>query len=941
MATTFDNSLKSQSDAVSLRRQVIDGIDGADGSGDAESSALRPPDPWGLALSGGGIRSATYSLGVLQAIAEARRPIKPKEKAKATDPVAPSPAHQPDGQVFKESMLSRFDYLSTVSGGGYIGGFLTSLFLPGRLRGNDGSKENAADDVVKVLCAGPPGRIRGDADYTGEQRLKAPLAWLRDNGRYLLPTGSGDFFYALSIAIRNVIALHYVIATILLMLFFAMGAARTGLAQALLSQQGAGPAIDLVTRHLTLGSVRISPFALLSGLLVLLWAIPSGIAYWFAYPNGKDQCRPFNWAMLGALVCGAVTLGLSGLTFGAGTASFLGFHLGIDFNRPLGDLGARRLLLLTASVLIFIAMLMYAVASWPKRSPRSSTYPTAKRVALYKSASVVRVQLTHWLTAALSWSAALLLFALIDTLGRALFEQMASQGGTARVAALLGSIATFGIASAKLLAHLKPSRSKESTGSASAGNRLTTLAGLAGFLILFILAVLWSLFSYWAVPPGSPVRLHLLAFGASFFLAAVTGQFSGFINLSTLQPFYAGRITRAYLGASNGERFADINDKKKRSAAEPLPKDNPWLTDFLVAGGSPKDPPQLRTLAPLHIINLTINQTSNPAEQLVQRDRKGLPLAVTPFGFTYDNKGPRHFNPGVGWSEIERPLKLGQWIGLSGAAFSTGIGRETSLGMSLLMGAANVRLGSWWKSGAGQSQVSGLHAIVHSLFKTQLYLSYELTARFFGMSRDWQYLSDGGHFENTALYDLLRPGRGVKFIVACDCGADPDYRFDDLANLMRLVRIDLGVDVKVESILDSEVALKTVFGSPEEFLAARLGVGTDVKPDSTSAPKSVPSALLLRAKAMVPNRQNTTNINTGDTTTWIVLLKPMPGPKEPADVRQYAGRHPQFPQETTADQFFDEAQWESYRALGQSQAQRLFNADVWAELEKHCGVRLG
>ena len=125
MATTTDDPLKSQSDAVSLRRQAIDGLDSAGGSGDEENSALRPPDLWGLALSGGGIRSATYSLGVLQAIAQARRPVKPKaeERQRAANLVAPSQAHPLAGQVFRESMLSRFDYLSTVSGGGYIGGF--------------------------------------------------------------------------------------------------------------------------------------------------------------------------------------------------------------------------------------------------------------------------------------------------------------------------------------------------------------------------------------------------------------------------------------------------------------------------------------------------------------------------------------------------------------------------------------------------------------------------------------------------------------------------------------------------------------------------------------------------------------------------------------------------------------------------------------------------
>src|SRR5262245_36692983 len=50
----------------------------------------------GLAFSGGGIRSATFNLGVLQALAESK-------------------------------LLRKFDYISTVSGGGYIGGWLAAL----------------------------------------------------------------------------------------------------------------------------------------------------------------------------------------------------------------------------------------------------------------------------------------------------------------------------------------------------------------------------------------------------------------------------------------------------------------------------------------------------------------------------------------------------------------------------------------------------------------------------------------------------------------------------------------------------------------------------------------------------------------------------------------------------------------------------------------------
>ena len=49
----------------------------------------------------------------------------------------------------------------------------------------------------------------------------------------------------------------------------------------------------------------------------------------------------------------------------------------------------------------------------------------------------------------------------------------------------------------------------------------------------------------------------------------------------------------------------------------------------------------------------------------------------------------------------------------------------------------------------------------------------------------------------------------------------------------------------------------------------------------------------------------------------LLLVKPTLLGDEPSDVLQYAANHPRFPQEPTSDQFFDEAQWESYRALGE------------------------
>jgi hypothetical protein len=52
--------------------------------------------------------------------------------------------------------------------------------------------------------------------------------------------------------------------------------------------------------------------------------------------------------------------------------------------------------------------------------------------------------------------------------------------------------------------------------------------------------------------------------------------------------------------------------------------------------------------------------------------------------------------------------------------------------------------------------------------------------------------------------------------------------------------------------------------------------------------------------------------------SWLLLIKPCLGPAQKSlDLRCYADNHPQFPNQPTVDQFFDDAQWESYRQLGE------------------------
>lgn len=148
----------------------------------------------GLALSGGGIRSATISLGVLQALAE-------------------------------EDRLKAIDLMSTVSGGGYIGCFLCSLFFPSSLRGIDQTGPASTDAEARLareitehhafatatLKSGP-GIARVKAPGT-DTKVCNPIWWLREHSRYLAPNGASDFAKAASYLSRNWLGMLFVFAT--------------------------------------------------------------------------------------------------------------------------------------------------------------------------------------------------------------------------------------------------------------------------------------------------------------------------------------------------------------------------------------------------------------------------------------------------------------------------------------------------------------------------------------------------------------------------------------------------------------------------------------------------------------------------------------------------------------------------------------------------------
>jgi len=210
----------------------------------------------------------------------------------------------------------------------------------------------------------------------------------------------------------------------------------------------------------------------------------------------------------------------------------------------------------------------------------------------------------------------------------------------------------------------------------------------------------------------------------------------------------------------------------------------------------------------------------------------------------------------------------------------------------------------------------------------QTCLVNEFFARFHGPARRHWYLSDGGHFENTACYELIR--RRVPFIICTDSGQDTLYQFPDLANLVRKARTDFGAEIEViRRASDAEKkepghglpsleqlvhpAVLDLFGAPEDFAPLQSDEDAEGHPGVERHPGSRCHALLARIRYF----------DTGET-GWLLIVKPSLAGDEPVDVVQYQRTHPLFPQEPTSDQYFDEAQWESYRKLGEHIGATLF-----------------
>jgi hypothetical protein len=850
-----------------------------------------------LCFSGGGIRSATFGLGLVQGLARRR-------------------------------LLGCFHYLSTVSGGGYLGSWLTGWIYHERERlqkeGRD--PDGALAEVESRLHDRPQSPLEPEPE---------PLRYLRRYSRYMSPKVgllSADTWTLVAIFIRNLF-LNWLV--FLPLLAAALVVPRISVILVRLGtrpwfqahQQSALQAVFWAA--VLLGSCAIAyisvnrpsladrstfprllrkqgwflalcltPLALMSILITLYWAwvrsagTPlSGLSFVIL---GREASPLFAFALFGVL-----------LHVGGFAISRIWVRVHI--------LGEITIVVLTGALGGALTWLA-AESLFPAVGSALATEVYVCCAAplllfLFLVAATLFVGLSSYFTtdADREWLARAGAWILIFITVRVAFSAIVIFGPVAVLRFVVWVSSIGGVSGLLTLFLGRSARTKGEKDGQEQGKRsltsilldklLTLAAPIFAASILVMLSLGTTVLVKWLAGvcyPGyvwPPVRevaadpwgwpLSVVYYSpwkpvvAVLAILALTGVIMGFfvdINRFSLHAAYRDRLIRAYLGASRGE------------ARRPNP-----FTGFDDDDNILMRP--LRGNRPFHVVNMALNLVGG--QDLAWQDRKAETFTVSPLHAGSFRLGYRDAAE-YGHHRKKEPdiaISLGTAVAISGAAASPNMGYHSSPVVTFLLALFNVRLG-WWLGNPGP------HGDRTYNTPGPRFAPRPFFAEAFGLTdsrHPYVYLSDGGHFENLGLYEMIL--RRCHFIVVSDGGQDPDFSFEDLGNALAKIRVDLGVPIEFEKIL-----IRRRPPDQETYDASR---------SRAAAHSTQPYCAIARIC------YSWVDGGAGEGTDGMLLyIKPSLNGTEPADVFHYARLHPEFPHEPTSDQLYSESQFESYRELG-------------------------
>jgi hypothetical protein len=480
----------------------------------------------------------------------------------------------------------------------------------------------------------------------------------------------------------------------------------------------------------------------------------------------------------------------------------------------------------------------------------------------------------------------------------------ATRGG--RWAVLIGWIATTG---ASVLAGKSTKTNGKEMQTSGTSRALNIVATVGPYIFIVGLMILLS----WAADLALGLFHSGWWYGVIYFLPMTVFALFGWrvdINEFSMHAFYRNRLTRCYLGATNPARrpnpLTGFDDRDTKDTV---------LSSFRAANYE----------GPFPIFCSTLNLTFG--EDLAWQQRKAASFIFTPLYSGYHvgwttgkEKGGLSYNGYVPTRTFAYPdggINMATAVAISGAAVSPNWGYHTNPATAFLLTMFNVRLG-WWLRNPRTSKDAGkvcspLQVYDPDEAPAPRFPARQLYKELIGSVTDssrFVYLTDGGHFENMGLYELVR--RRCRFIVVCDAEEDHDYTFEGIGNAIQRCRIDFGVEIELNLLplrpqMDRRLGYpvcKHHFVSGEVTYPERWGVAPTVK------------GKILYIKSSLTGQE-----------PKFGAIHNLPG--EPGDVVKQRLQCPPFPNDSTANQWFDEQTFESYRRLGIHVAEEIDRCGEW------------
>jgi hypothetical protein len=237
-------------------------------------------------------------------------------------------------------------------------------------------------------------------------------------------------------------------------------------------------------------------------------------------------------------------------------------------------------------------------------------------------------------------------------------------------------------------------------------------------------------------------------------------------------------------------------------------------------------------------------------------------------------------------------------VGISGAALSPAMGKFKIGPARALLALMNIRLGVWvpnpkyvaaWRPDQPDTRDRPFRPGPVPFPQPRLGYLLKEAIGLHDPDDLYLYVTDGGHWENTGLVELLRD-RNFSEVVCLDADAGDRDTVTQLANAVILGELECGVYISVD--LDP---LRSALG-------ARRG--------GDYAKRSVTVGLIRR----------------GDRRGLLWYAKPALTVTTPPDVLSYGENDTQFPTTSTVDQFFHKAKFSAYRDLGRYNARQVIDA---------------